>query len=126
MDGRRPATPNIALSSKFLLTEVTTMNVLIVRLTRLRRWRVLAASQSQGRVGQGRLCSLTPSENVKVKLLSEVQRSATCQVKLGNVTKGQHGRPFLSLFGSVEESLGTGPSFSKERSSVAASRHLGE
>ena len=63
LDGRRPATTNIDLSSKFLSTEVTTKNVLIVRLTRLRRWRVLAASQSQGRVGQVRLCSLTPSES---------------------------------------------------------------
>ena len=63
MDGRQPATTNIDLSSKFLSTEVTTKNVLIVRLTRLRRWRVLAASQSQGRVGQVRLCSLTPSES---------------------------------------------------------------
>ena len=33
--------------------------------------------------------------------------------------------PFLSLLGKVEESLGTEPSFSRERSSVAASRHLG-
>ena len=34
-------------------------------LTRLSRWRVLAASQSQGRVGQVKLCSLNPSAKWK-------------------------------------------------------------
>ena len=45
------------------------------------------------------------------------------EVKKIKLTKSQ--RPFLSSFGSVEESRGTEPSFSKERSKVAASKHLG-
>ena len=43
---------------------------------------------------------------------------------VGDLTYVEHTRPFLSFVGSVEESLGAGPSFCKESSSVAASRHL--
>ena len=66
---------------------------------------------------------------VKVKLSRSKSLSAICQIPqptrlVGDLTKVEHTRPFLSFVGSVDESLGTGPSFSKESSSVAASRHL--
>ena len=94
-------------------------------LTKLRRWRVLAANQSQGRVGQVKLCSPTPvAKREEVKKLSWKSFSDKIDIRfLSKLAKSQ--RPFFSLFGNVDESRGTGPSFSKERSKLAASKHLG-
>ena len=59
------------------------------------------------------------SQKVKLKILL---RQDWYQV-LSKSANSQ--RPFFSLFGNVDESRGTGPSFSKERSKLAASKHLG-
>ena len=59
------------------------------------------------------------SQKVKLKFFSD-------KIDIRFLSKSAKSqRPFFSLFGNVDESRGTGPSFSKERSKLAASKHLG-